>query len=279
MKYNITQKKDIGGTDYLLEVEAPQVAERIRPGNFVVLITVPNGERIPMSVQKAEDGKIAMFVKKLGKTSRALDACGECTTLEAVVGPMGKPVELKKFGNVVFVSDLVCGHAENYLFSQVFSKIEGNHMISMQTFPTKDEIYPEEYLAKGLCDEYYLTTKDGSVGLKGHYLEKLKELLDEGRCDIIFGGGDIPSLHELAKLTRPYEVPTIVTVRQIMVDATGMCGSCRVFVSGEMKLSCIDGPMFDATKLDFEDIISRLGMFKEAEAKAMEWCKQQQECK
>jgi len=271
MKHKITRKLDLNKDDYLLEVEAPQVAERFRPGNFVILITVPQGERIPMSVQKAQDGKISMFIKRLGKTSYELDSFKVGDSLVAVIGPLGNPPPMKKYGRVVFASDLVCGHAENYAFCEGLKKIPGNYVISMQTFPSKDDIYPEEFRPVHLCDEYHLTTLDGSEGFKGHYIELLKSLLEQNKVDIIFAGGDIPSLERLAELTRPYQIPTIVTVRQIMVDGTGMCGSCRVFVDGEMKLTCIDGPMFDAHRLNFQDIINRLSMFKEKEAQAMKY--------
>jgi len=271
MKHKITRKLDLNKDDYLLEVEAPQVAERFRPGNFVILITVPQGERIPMSVQKAQDGKISMFIKRLGKTSYELDSFKVGDSLVAVIGPLGNPPPMKKYGRVVFASDLVCGHAENYAFCEGLKKIPGNYVISMQTFPSKDDIYPEEFRPVHLCDEYHLTTLDGSEGFKGHYIELLKTMLEQNKVDIIFAGGDIPSLERLAELTRPYQIPTIVTVRQIMVDGTGMCGSCRVFVDGEMKLTCIDGPMFDAHRLNFQDIINRLSMFKEKEAQAMEY--------
>ena len=269
--YKITRKEDLNTDDYLIEVEAPNVADRFKPGNFVVLIAVPKGERIPMSIQKAEDGKITMFIEKLGKTTIELDKSKVGDSIEQVIGPMGNPPEIKKYGNVVFSSDLVCGHAENYAMCKELKKIEGNYVISMQTFPNKNQIYPEEELSKDFCDEYYITTLDGSYGIKGHYKDVLKDLLDKGKIDIIFAGGDLPALRDLAKLTKSYGVPTIVTVRQVMVDATGMCGSCRVFVDGEMKLTCIDGPMFDAHKLNFEDIIRRMAMYKKKEAEAMEY--------
>jgi len=269
--HQIVRKEDLNAADYLIEVEASNVADRFQPGNFAVLITVPEGERIPMSIQKARDGNITMFIKRLGKTSRELDTFKVGDSLENVIGPMGNPPELKKYGNVLFASDLICGHAENYALCEALSKIDGNHVISMQSFPTKNDIYPEEELCSAVCDEYYLATEDGSYGMKGHYIDILREMLDENRIDIIFAGGHLPKLHELAKLTKPYGIPTIVTVRQTMIDATGMCGSCRVFVDGEMKLTCIDGPMFDAHKLNFEDIINRLAMFKEKEAEAMEY--------
>lgn len=269
MSYKITKKFPLNEEDYLVQVEAPEVAEKFRPGHFVVLITVPKGERVPMSIQKAENGEIAMFVKKLGKTSYELSTMQVGDTLYEVIGPMGNPPEIKKYGNVLFASDLVCGHAENYAMCKALSQIAGNHVISMQTFPNEDSIYPESELAKDVSHEHILTTIDGSRGIKGHYLDLLEEMLENNQIDYIFAGGDMPKLRDLSHLTQKYNVPTITTVRQIMVDATGMCGSCRVFVDGEMKLACIDGPMFDGHKVDWETAISRLAMFKEKEAQAL----------
>ena len=262
MEHTIVRKKDLNADDYLIEVRAPRVAKRFEPGCFAVLITRPCGERIPMSIKSAEDGNIVMYIKRLGKTSLELDSWEAGDSLNAVIGPMGTPPELKAYGNVAFCSDLVCGHAENYAFCKGLSETPGNKVISMQTFPTEADVYPDEELCADVCDEFYLTTADGSRGITGHYLEIVEDMLEEGELDAIFAGGDIPTLQKLGELTRPYGVPTIVTVRQIMIDGTGMCGSCRVYLDGEMKLTCIDGPMFDAHKLNFEDILSRLAMFK-----------------
>ena len=270
MKYEITRKEDLNAEDYLLEVRAPLVAERFQAGHFVVLITHPKGERIPMSVQKAEDGKITMFIKKIGKTTTQLYSFKVGESLEAVIGPLGNPPKVKRYGNVVWASDSVCAHAENYAFCNALKKIDGNHIVSMQTFLTKNNIYPEKQLCRAVSDEYYLTTLDGSYGIRGHYRSILKKLLKEGKVDIIFAGGLIGKLPELARLTKEYDVPTFVAVHQVMVDATGMCGSCRVFVDGEMKLTCIDGPMFDAHKVDFDALMKAGDRFKRQEAKAME---------
>ncbi|MCK5598661.1 sulfide/dihydroorotate dehydrogenase-like FAD/NAD-binding protein [bacterium] len=269
MKHAITKKVDLNNGDYLMEVEAPNVAEKFQPGNFVILMTREKGERIPMSVQKAEDGKVSLFIKRLGKTSKELDRYKVGDSFFQVIGPLGIAPEMKKYGNVAFCSDLVCGHAENYAFCKGLSEIEGNNVISIQTFPSEGDIYPESELTEHLCDEFYLTTVDGSKGRKGHYLDIVKELLEERKIDYIFAGGDLSKLRDLGELTKPYLIPTIITVRQIMIDGTGMCGSCRVFVDGEMKLTCIDGPMFDVHKLNFEDILHRVGMYKGEECKAM----------
>lgn len=270
MKHTITRKENLNAADYLIDVVAPEVAKRFKPGNFAVLITVPNGERIPMSIERAEGDNITMYIKRLGKTSRELDTWTVGDSLYKVIGPMGTPPPLKRYGTVVFASDLVCGHAENTAMCRELAKINGNHVISIQSFPDMSQIYPENELAKSVAHEFILCTEDGSVGRKGHYLDIMTELLEERRIDQVFAGGGIPPLQKLSELTQEFNVPCYTTVRQIMVDATGMCGSCRVFVDGQQKLACIDGPMFDGHKVDWEAAISRLAMFKNKEAVAME---------
>lgn len=270
MKHIITRKEDLNEADYLIDVVAPEVAKKFQPGNFAVLLTIPKGERIPMSIEKAEDDKITMYIKRLGKTSRELDTWKVGDAFYKVIGPMGNPPPQKKHGTVVFASDLVCGHAENSAMCRELRKIEGNHVISIQSFPNLKDIYPEKELAKDCADEFILATEDGSAGRKGHYLDIMKELLATRNIDYVFAGGDIPPLQDLSNLTKKYNVPVMTTVRQIMVDATGMCGSCRVFVGGEQKLACIDGPMFDGQQVDWKAAISRLAMFKNKEAEAME---------
>jgi ferredoxin--NADP+ reductase len=269
MQHEIIRKEDLNPQDYLIEVRAPVVAKKLQPGQFVVLLTHPKGERIPMSVQKAENDNITMFIKKLGKTSVELYTYAVGDHLENVIGPMGNSVQIKKYGNVAVCSDLVCGHAENYALCKALKQVDGNHVISMQTFPSKDMVYFEEEL-RGVSDEYYLTIEDGSYGIKGHYRDVLEQLLKKGKIDMVFAGGQTEGYVKLSELTKSYDVPTAVTLRPIMVDATGMCGSCRVFVDGEMKLACIDGPMFDAHKVNFKELLNRVKLFKKQEEIALE---------
>lgn len=268
-KFRITEKSDLNSQDYLIEVEAPHVAERLRPGQFVVLMTHEKGERIPMSVQKAEDGRITMFIKRLGKTSLMLDDYDVGDSFYQVIGPMGNAFPIEKYGTIVWCSDLVCGHAENYVYCEALHKVEGNHVISIQTFPTKEDVYSEEEL-RSVSDEYYVTTIDGTYGVKGHYIDVLRDLLQERKIDLVLGCGDIKMLKEMAVLTKQHGVQARSVLRQIMVDATGMCGACRVFIDGAMKLTCIDGPLFDAHKVNFDEVINRLGMFKKPEGIAKE---------
>ncbi len=264
MSYKITRKDDLDSMDYLIEVEAPEVAERFVPGQFVMLMTRKEGERVPMSIMKAKDGKLSMFIRKLGKTSK--DLRDNLDTFEAVIGPLGQGIEIKRYGTIVVVSDAVCGQAENYAICEALSKIEGNHIISIQTFPTAKEIYPKEFLAKPYAHRHIITTEDGSAGESGSYLDVIEKMVNDGlKIDFIFGGGKLPTLKKLSAFMAKHDILNLLTVRQIMVDGSGMCGACRLFYKDEMKLACVDGPMFDGRYVDWDTAIKRYGMFKREE--------------
>jgi len=217
--YKIVRKEDLNSADYLIEVEAPHVAEKIKPGHFVILMIHEDGERIPMSVKSTENGNIVMFIKRLGKTSLQLDDYKVGDSFYEIIGPQGNAFPIKKYGNIVWCSDLVCGHAENYAYCEELSKIEGNHIISIQSFPTKEDVYGEED-QRSVSHEYYVTTDDGSYGRRGHYNDVLKDLLDEKRVDLVLGCGDIGKLKVMADLTKEYGVEAKAVLRQIMVDGT-----------------------------------------------------------
>ncbi len=144
MKHVIARKEDLNPHEYLLEVEAPHIAERFTAGNFAVIMTVPTGERVPMSIQKAEDGRITLFMRILGKTSMELATFKVGDSLHEVIGPMGTPPALKGYGNVVVASDFVCGHAENYALCKALRAVGGNRIICLQTFPDIGEVYPAQ---------------------------------------------------------------------------------------------------------------------------------------
>ncbi len=270
MGYRVTKKENLNDADFFMEVEAPHIARSWKVGQFVILIPDEKGERVPMSVYYAKDERIGMFIRRLGVTSLKLwyeKNVGD--ELFSVAGPLGKPIEVRYYGNIVFVSDAVCGYAESYATLRAMKKA-GNYTIAIQTFESATNVYPEKYLSKAVADEYYLTTEDGSIGIRGHYLDVLKELIEKGKVDIVFGGGKLTSLKRLAELTKPYGIPTIVSVRQIMVDGTGMCGSCRVLYDGQIKFVCRDGPMMNAHKIDWDDVIKRNNRFIKQEKLAKE---------
>ncbi len=264
MSFKITQMMDLDSIDFLVDVEAPEVAERFHPGQFVMLMTRKEGERIPMSVMKVEDGKLSMFIRKLGKTSKELRA--GMTSFENVIGPLGHGIEEKEYGTVVVVSDAVCGHAENYAICEALSKIEGNTLISIQTFPSKKEIYPEDYLTKSVAHRHFITTEDGSFGDEGSYVATLQNLIDNGvKIDYVFGGGKLPTMKAVSTILAKNNIDNMFTTRQMMVDGSGMCGACRVYIDGEMKLACVDGPMFDSRKINWTRAMKRYSMFKKEE--------------
>jgi ferredoxin--NADP+ reductase len=265
VSFKITKMMDLDSIDYLVEVEAPEVAERFHPGQFVMLMTRKEGERIPMSVMKTtEDGIISMFIRKLGKTSKELR--DGLTSFENVIGPLGHGIEEKEYGTVIVVSDAVCGHAENYAICEALSKIEGNSIISIQTFPSKKEVYPEDYLAKNLVDKHIITTEDGSFGEAGTYVPVIQKLIDNGvKIDFVFGGGKLPTMKAVSTVLAKNNIDNLFTTRQMMVDGSGMCGACRVYIDGEMKLACVDGPMFDSRKINWTRAMKRYSMFKKEE--------------
>ncbi|WP_331775086.1 sulfide/dihydroorotate dehydrogenase-like FAD/NAD-binding protein [Sulfurospirillum sp. 1612] len=270
MAFKITKMIDLDSIDFLVDVEAPEIAERFHPGQFVMLMTRKEGERIPMSVMKAEDGKLSMFIRKLGKTSKELRDGIEA--FENVIGPLGHGVEEKVYGNILVLSDAVCGHAENYAICDALGKIEGNTITSVQTFPSKAEIYPDEYLAKNVADRHFITTEDGSFGDAGSYVTTLKRLLkNDVPIDFVFGGGKLPTMKAVSTILAINNIDNLFTTRQMMVDGSGMCGACRLYIDGEMKLACVDGPMFDSRKVNWTRAMKRYGMFKKEEKIANEY--------
>jgi ferredoxin--NADP+ reductase len=264
--HTIVDKKDLNSEDYLIQIKAPLVAKKWKPGNFVIIRLHEKGERIPMSIQKVKGDTIFIFVKKLGKTTNELYSYETGDKIKDVVGPLGNTAKIKRYGEVIVTSDLVCGHAENYALSKAL-KSARNHVISIQGFSTKEMVYPKNELEK-ISDEYFITTEDGSYGREG-YIKTLRELFKRKVVDIVFAGGELSSLKKIAEITKTYNIPTMATLRTLMVDGTGMCGSCRVFINGKMKLVCIDGPMFNAHKIDFNEIINRNKSFKKEEIKAL----------
>ena len=273
MGYEIVRKEDLNSEDYLIEVKAPLIASKWKPGQFVVFRLHEKGERVPMSIYGVDLGKgtLTMFIKKLGKTSLELYETFEVgSAIMDMIGPLGNPVELKEYGHVVVASDLVCGHAENHALSKAL-KEAGNYVISIQGFPTKDMRYvKEEEELRKIADEYYIVTEDGSYGMKGLYTDLLERLLGERNIDMVFAGGTFTGLKKVAEITKSHNVPAMVTLRTIMVDGTGLCGSCRVEVGGETKFVCVDGPMFDAHKVNFDLVVRRNERFKEEEKRSLE---------
>ena len=266
--HEIVYKEDLTSEDYLIEMRAPLVARKFKPGQFVILRLHERGERIPLTVTDCDmdKGLISVVVKRAGKTTCELGMLNAGESILDVVGPLGRPSEIERFGTVV----CVCGGtgiACIYPIARALKEAE-NYVISILGVRTKDLLILEDKV-KTVSDELIITTDDGSYGRKGVVTGPLEELIGAKKIDRVIAIGPPVMMKFVAKTTKAHGIKTIVSLNPVMVDGTGMCGSCRVFIDGEMKLACIDGPEFDAHKVNFEDVESRLAMFKEKEAEAL----------
>ena len=266
--HEILYKEDLNSEDYLIEVRASLVARKFKPGQFVILRIHERGERIPLTVTDCDPdrGSVSVIVKRVGKTTYELGRLNAGESILDVVGPLGRPSEIEMFGTVA----CVCGGTGIACIYPIARALKeaGNYIISVLGARTKDLLILEDKV-KSVSDELIITTDDGSYGRRGVVTEPLEELIGAKQIDRVITIGPPVMMKFVAQTTEPRGVKTIVSLNPVMVDGTGMCGSCRVFIDGEMKLACIDGPEFDAHKVNFEDVISRLAMFKEKEAEAL----------
>lgn len=268
MQHKITRKEELTGEDFLIEVEAPEIAAHFQAGQFVVIRLHEKGERIPLTIADAdpEKGTLTIIVKRIGKTSCELGTFKVGDVISDIIGPLGHPSEIENFGTVVCVGGGT-GIASLHPIARALKKA-GNTVITILGARTKDLLFWEERF-KAFSDELIIMTDDGSHGRKGVVTIPLKEMLEAGKVDYVVSVGPAIMMKFVALTTKEFDVKTIVSLNPVMVDGTGMCGSCRVFINGEMKLACIDGPEFDGHKVNFDDLLSRLTMFREYEQQAM----------
>lgn len=249
-----------------LVVEAPRVAARHEPGHFVIVRVVEDGERIPLTIADSDKGSgtITMVVQVVGATTERLCALEAGQHIKDIVGPLGKPTEIGKFGHVVLVGGGV-GTAVIYPQAGML-KARGNKVSAVVGGRNKAHVIMEKEL-KAVCDAVHPCTDDGSYGFNGFVTGKLRELIDDedNPVDAVISAGPVPMMKAVAEVTREKQIHTIVSLNPIMVDGTGMCGGCRVSVDGKMQFACVDGPEFDAHHVDFDELTDRLGAYKEQE--------------
>ena len=263
-----------------IDVEAPRIARRHKPGHFVIVRVCDNGERIPLTVASsdAERGIITLVVQVVGMTTEMLCALESGESISDVVGPMGKPTHIRNFGHALLVGG---GVGTAVIYPQAVGlKQAGNTVSAIIGGRSKEYVIFEAELGE-FCDHVYPCTDDGSYGYPGFVTGKLKELLDEPGCDVgaILMAGPVPMMRAVADVTRPYSVTTIASLNPIMVDGTGMCGGCRVTVGGEMKFACVDGPEFDAHEVDFTELSDRLATYRKQETAAWDQYRKQSRCR
>jgi ferredoxin--NADP+ reductase len=250
-------------------VEAPRIARKHQPGQFVILRLAECGERIPLTIERVdrERGTINMVVQSIGKTTHLLNLLVTGDRILDVVGPLGKPSEIRKFGTVVVMGGGV-GTAMAYPTTAAL-KAAGNHVISIVGARSKNLVILEDEM-RAVSDVLMLTTDDGSYADQGFVTDKLRQLIQNGvRIDLVLAVGPIPMMRAVADMTRAERIPTVVSLNPIMIDGTGMCGGCRVLVEGKSEFACVDGPEFDAHRVDFAVLVQRNSMYREAEQRSM----------
>lgn len=264
--FNILSNEKIAPQIFKMELEAPLVAKKTAPGQFVMIRIDEQGERIPLTIADHDEKNITIVYQVVGVTTYRLTERKKGGALLDVVGPLGHNTEARKIGAVCCVGGGV-GIAEIYPVAKLYRSV-GNRAIVIIGARNKDLIIFEQELRE-VCDQIFITTDDGSYGEKGFVSGVLKRLMDSGeKIDLAYAVGPAIMMKVVSDLTRPYGVKTLVSLNSILVDGTGMCGSCRVEVGGETKFACVDGPEFDGHKVNFEELMARQSLFKEQEKHA-----------
>jgi ferredoxin--NADP+ reductase len=267
--FKILKKEELSESITLFDIDAKDIAKKAKPGNFIVLKTHEQGERIPLTIADfdREKGTITTVFQKVGKSTYYLGALNEGDFISDVIGPLGIPSHIENFGKVVCIGGGV-GIAPVYPITRAL-KEAGNIIISIIGARTKSLLFWEEKMRK-VSDELIITTDDGSYGRKAVVTIPLEELLKEGNINLVVAIGPAIMMKFACKTTEKYNVKTIVSLNSIMIDATGMCGGCRVEVGGETKFCCVDGPEFDGHKVDFDLLMERQKMYLDEERLAMQ---------
>ncbi len=250
-------------------VEAPEIAKTRKPGNFVIVRVDEKGERVPLTISQADEekGTITLVVQRIGVSTYKLTSLNVGDYVHDVVGPLGHPTEISKVGTVLACGGGV-GVAPLLPVVEAF-KAAGNKVISILAARTKDLIILEDEIRKA-SDEVIIMTDDGSYGTKGLVTEGIEKIINREQVDLCVTIGPAIMMKFCALTTLKYNVHTIASLNTVMVDGTGMCGACRIKVDGKTKFVCVDGPEFDAHKVDFNEMLLRMGCYKEQEKEAFE---------
>ena len=275
--FKILEKREMAdNTVCHFKIEAPLIAKKAQPGQFVMLRPNETGERIPLTMAGTDpaQGTIDIIFQVVGKTTALLRTFQEGDAILDIIGPLGRPTHLEKLGTVICVGGGT-GIAVLYPITRGLQET-GNHVISIIGARTKDLLIMEDYM-KNVSDELLITTDDGSYGRHGFVTDALKDLLDERRdVKLVVGIGPVPMMKFVCKTTQPYGVKTFVSLNAIMVDATGMCGACRVTVGGKTQFCCVDGPEFDGHQVDFDELIKRQAAYLKEERQSYEHFQKEQ---
>lgn len=277
--YKIVEKQDLSPTISRHVVYAPLIAAKAKPGHFVILRTKEGGERIPVTLVdwSAEDGTVTVIIQSIGKSTTEMNALKQGDSFSDVAGPLGTPVEIKKWGTVLGVGGGV-GIAELYPIARAY-KQAGNKVISILGARNKELLILEKEMA-AISDKVIVTTDDGSAGKKGLVTDAMKDLYAAGeRLDAVFTIGPIIMMKFVAETSRPHGTPTFASLNPVMLDGTGMCGGCRVEIAGKPRFACVDGPMFDAHLTNFDLLMKRTAAYREQEKESLERYAKDHQCR
>ena len=268
--YKILLRQDLVPNIHLFKIAAPQIAKKAQPGQFVIVRVDEKGERIPLTIADwdREEGSITIVFHEVGKTTRKLAALQEGDYIINFVGPLGLPTHIDRFGTVVCV-------AAGYSVATIVPiaralKEAGNRIISLIWAQTKETLFGDNLLGN-FSDELTIVTGDASSECQGFIFEPLKELLENERGDRVLVIGPACVMKLVAATTRPFGVKTIASLNPIMVDGTGMCGSCRVVVGGTTRFACVDGPEFDAHEVDWNLLMARRCTYSGADVPMLQY--------
>ena len=268
--FPILETKEIAKNVFLQKIQVPRVAKKRKAGQFLVLRRTEVGERIPLTIVSSDagEGSVTIIFQAVGKSTTDFARMKPGDAYLDVVGPLGLATHIEKFGTVVGIGGGI--GAAPLLPIATAIKEAGNRLLSIVGARTKDLLILEDEM-RAISDEIVITTDDGSYAKKGFVTTALQEFIDRGeKIDLCIAIGPVPMMRAVAEVTRPHGIKTMVSLNPIMVDATGMCGACRVTVGGTTKFVCVDGPEFDGHQVDFKELVMRNRAYLREEKVAME---------
>ena len=271
MGYKILSKKEICPNQYEITIDAPYIVRNAKAGQFIIFRAGENDERVPLTIADVnkEKGELTLVFMAVGYSTKKLALLGVGEEIADIVGPLGQPTHIKNYGTVVCLAGGY-GAAPCYLIAKAF-KEAGNKVYMIMGARNKDLIFWADKM-KDACTELFITTDDGSMGEQGFVTGVLERIMGQEKVDYAIAVGPMPMMRAVAEMTRGKGIYTEASMNPIMVDGTGMCGACRVTVGGEVKFACVDGPDFDAHKIDFDEVINRTRIYKDQERKRSENC-------
>ncbi len=271
MGYKILLKTELCPNQYEMVIEAPYIVRNAKAGQFIIFRAEENGERVPLTIADVDKstGALTIVFMAVGYSTKKLAELNAGDELVDIVGPLGQPTHIKKYGTVVCLAGGY-GAAPCYLIAKAF-KEAGNKVYMIMGARTKELIFWEDKM-KNACDELFITTDDGTYGEKGFVTQVLERIMNKEKVDYAIAVGPMPMMRAVANLTKDKGIYTEASMNPIMVDGTGMCGACRVTVGGETKFACVDGPDFDAHQIDFDEVINRCKIYKDEEQKRNQNC-------